>query len=198
MVSGGPDVGITFPGTVTDSTGTTLHLRVVEDAGGSNPTASPAHSLGVDDPGNFNTITAGTTVTLGLTAPVNAFGLSFITPDGLLDGDIRLAVGGGLAALAVNDRVLLGNFGGADYYAYFLGVVDGAGFNSASIQYDPALSGGEFLFNADDLTVVAVPEPGTPVLFAAGLLALMFGGCRRLAPSGSKPQNLMLSKERRS
>lgn len=199
-VSGGPGTGIVFPAAVTDLGGTTLHLRVVENVGGSNPTTSPANSLGTDDGGNFNTIIAGVAISLGFTSPVNAFGLSFITPDTLLDGDIRLIAGGETATLAVSDKTLLGNFGGTDYYAYFLGLTNGAGFSSANIGYDPALTGGEFLYNADDLTVAVnnnLPEPCTSALLSAGLLALAFGG-RRRNPCGAGPDSKRqdLSKER--
>lgn len=165
--TGGPGTGILFPGSVLDWQGTTLHLQVVAD----NPTSSPANSLGVDDLGNFNSIGGGTFIDLGLTAQVNAFGLSFITPDAMSDDDIRLIAGNETASLLLGDRTPVGT-GGTPYYAYFLGIVASSGFNSASIRYG-AGTGGAFFFNADDLTLAAAPVPGTPLLILGGALAAL-------------------------
>lgn len=181
LVTGGLGTGIIFPSTVTDEWGVTHQLWVVENVNDSNPTTSPSHSLGTDDTDNNQLIVAGTPITLGLTSPFNAFGLSFITPDELFDGDIQLVAGGDTASLAVNDRTLLGNFGGTDYYAYFLGIITGTAFSSVAIQYGPAVSGGPFLYNADDIMVAViatgVPEPGTP-------LTRWLAGCLSLAAAG--------------
>jgi len=178
-VTGGPGTGIRFPDSVLDWQGTELHLQVV--AG--NPTSSPANSLGVADPGNYDSIGGGTFIDLGLTAQINAFGLSFITPDNMYDDDIRLIAGNETASLLVGDRTLLGTFGTTPYYAYFLGIVaPGSGFNSASIRYG-AGTDGAFFFNADDLTLAAAPNatpvPGTPLLILGGALAAL----RRRQPS---------------
>lgn len=162
-VTGGPGAGIRFPASVLDWLGTDLHLQVV--AG--NPTSSPGNSLGTVDSENYNTITGGTFIDLGLTDSVNAFGLTFISPEDIRDDDIRLIAGSETASLLVSDRTLAGTFGGAPYYAYFLGIVEpGSGFNSASIRYGSD-TGGALLFNADDLTLAvapsAVPAPGTQI-----------------------------------
>ena len=177
-VTGGPGTGIRFPDSVLDWQGATLRLQVVGD----NPTSSPANSLGVDDPGNFNSISGGTFIDLGLTAPVSAVGLSFITPDDLSDDDIRLIAGNETASLLVDDRTLVGTFGGNPYSAYFLGIVAGSGFNSASIRYG-AGTGGAFFFNADDLTLAAAPLPGTPLLILGGALAALPRRQRSSRPS---------------
>ncbi|MFO1428900.1 MAG: hypothetical protein U1F76_01975 [Candidatus Competibacteraceae bacterium] len=181
-VTGGPGTGITFP-VVDDILGNPrdkLNLIVVMD-NGNNPTTSNPNSLGTDDPANYNTIVGGTVIDLGLTSPVEAFGLSFITPDTMFNDDIRLAAGGETASLVANDRTLVGNFNGSDYYAYFLGVIGSNVFTSASIQYGPDVSGGPFLYNADDITVAApvIPEPDTLVLLLGGVLALLFQRDRR-------------------
>ncbi|MFO1429217.1 MAG: hypothetical protein U1F76_03620 [Candidatus Competibacteraceae bacterium] len=174
-VTGGPGTGITFPASVTDWQGYTHQLQVVANVGNNNPTTSNPNSLGTDDAGNYNTIVGGTVIDLDLTSPVNAFGLSFITPDTMYNDDIRLVVGGDTASLVVGNRTLVGNFNGSDYYAYFLGVIESTGFSSASIQYGPGVSGGPFLYNADDLTVAAtstvIPEPGTLALLLGGVPA---------------------------
>jgi hypothetical protein len=185
-VTGGPGTGIVFPDSVLDWQGTPLRLQVV--AG--NPTSSPANSLGLFDPGNYNSIGGGTFIDLGLTAPVNAFGLSFITPDALYDDDIRLIAGNETASLLLGDRTLVGTFGGNPYYGYFLGIVaSGSGFNSASIRYG-AGTDGAFFFNADDLTLAvastAAPAPGTPLLILGGALAALARRQRSSPPSARR------------
>lgn len=182
-VTGRPGTGISFPASVTDWQNISHQLQVVANVSNNNPTTSNPNSLGTDDTGNYNTIVGGTVITLGLTSPVSAFGLSFITPDQMFDDDIRLVAGGDTVSLAATVRTLIGNFGDFDYYAYFLGVVETTGFSSASIQYGPNVSGGPFLYNADDITVAAaptgIPAPGTLVLLLGGIPALLFRrGCR--------------------
>lgn len=178
-VTGGPGTGIIFPTFVSDYQGTTLHLQVVANASNNNPTTSNPNSLGTDDTGNFNTIIGGTVITFGLTSPVNAFGLSFITPDQMFNDDFRLVAGGNTASLAANARTLVGNFSGVNYYAYFLGVVENIGFSSASLEYGSAVSGGPFLYNVDDITVAAIPEPSTLVLLLGGIPGLLFRRSQR-------------------
>lgn len=183
-VTGGPGTGISFPASVTHWQNLTHQLQVVANVGNSNPTTSNPNSLGADDTGNFNTIVGGTVINLGLTSPVNAFGLSFITPDLMFNGDILLVAGGNTASLVASAGTLVGNFGGVDYYAYFLGVIENAGFSSASIQYGSGVSGGPFLYNADDITVAvtstSVPAPGTLMLLLGGVPALLLRRGRRV------------------
>ena len=79
----GSGVGVTLPSSITDvlgGPGETLDLIVVEDTG-DNPTTSGIRSLGADDPGNFNTITALANIDLAFTGPIRAVGLSIISPD---------------------------------------------------------------------------------------------------------------------
>lgn len=175
-VVGGPGTGIIFPASIPDllDPPNTLDLVVVTDAG-DNPTTSPANSIGAQDPANFDTIVGGTEFDLGLTGGVNAFGLSFITPDSMLDGDIQLLIGSDTASLSVADGESLGLFGGTEFFAYFLGVVSDTAFASAGVRYGPGAEGA-FLYNIDDITVAqstpaAAPVPGTPFLFlsAAGI-----------------------------
>lgn len=175
-VSGGPGTGIIFPASIPDilSPPDTLDLIVVADSG-DNPTSSGGNSLGADDPGNFNTLVAGSGFSFGLTSAVNAFGLTFITPDQMLDSDIQLHIGADIAELLVSDGQSLGIFGGSEYFAYFLGITSDIAFTSASIEYASGVDGA-FLYNIDDITVATappsgVPAPGTPaLLITAGLL----------------------------
>ncbi|MFO1429329.1 MAG: PEP-CTERM sorting domain-containing protein [Candidatus Competibacteraceae bacterium] len=182
-VTGGPGTGITFPASVTDWQNLTHQLQVVANVGNNNPTTSNPNSLGTDDAGNYHTIVGGTVINLGLTSPVNALGLSFITPDTMYDDDILLVAGGDTASLDAGVRTLVGNFNGSAYYAYFLGVIETTGFSSASIQYGPNVSGGPFLYNADDITVAVtatgVPEPSTLVLLFGGVPAWLLRRSRR-------------------
>ena len=119
----------------------------------------------------------GTAINLGLTRQVNALGLSFIIPEQMFDGDIKLLAGNETATLLTGNRTLVGSFSGTDYYAYFLGLVTSGGFNSASIQYGPNTDGA-FFYNADDITVAItpstpLPEPTSPLLFLAGALSTL-------------------------
>jgi hypothetical protein len=155
-----------------------VHFQVADDVGHSNPTTSGGHSMGTDDAGNFALITAGTRFTMDLSGNVNAFGLSVITPDALFDDDIRLMADSEVVALKVSDRTAIGTFGGATYYAYFLGLVRETGFGSVSLDYGPAVAGGPFLYNIDDIRVAVaadVPEPGTLALVLAGAMAAAVG-----------------------
>ncbi len=165
--------GVVLPGPVVDvldPTGPALSLRVVVDAA-DNPASSGTRSLGVDDTGNFNALTAGTSLAFGFTAPVDAFGLTIITPEepgnALFDGDLQLVVPGeATATLALGDGQSLGTFGGRDYRAYFVGVIGASSFSAATLDAGGTTPVSGLFFNVDDL-VVPVPEPGT----ASGLLA---------------------------
>jgi len=168
-----PAIGVTFPATVPDPVGSAIiQPAVVADNNGSNPTSSPPNSLGTDDAGNYHTFIAGSAFELLFTDNLAAFGLDLISPDGLADGDFRLEAGLAAVSLVVGDRSLLGNFGGADYYSYFLGLRDdtGAGFGSVALRY-AANTDGAFLFNLDDLILAPVPTPATLLLVLGGGLS---------------------------
>lgn len=174
-VTGGAGTGILFPASIPDilDPPNTLDLVVVADSG-DNPTSSGLNSLGAVDPGNFNTLVAGSIFSFGFSDEINAFGLNFITPDEMFDTDIQLHIGIDIAELLVSDAVSLGTFGGDEYFAYFLGITTDTGFTTASIEYAAGVDG-FFLYNIDDITVATTPgnapAPGTPVLLlGAGLL----------------------------
>ena len=184
QTAAGAGAGIVLPAPlvdVLDPSGPPLPLRVVANAG-DNPASSGSKSLGVEDPGNFHAVVAGSMLGFGFTAPVDAFGLTLVTPEepgaALFDGDLRLLVPGqATASLVLADGHSLGTFGGREYRAYFLGVVGTAPFTSASLDLGPATPPGTFLFNVDDL-LVPVPEPGTSASLLAG--AAWLAALRRL------------------
>jgi len=183
-VTGGPGTGIQFPASVPNvlPPPNTLDLIVVANTG-NNPTISGLNSLGVDDSGNYDTIQRGTVFSLRLTSNVNTFGLSFISPDALVNDDIELAAGGNTASLAVANPTPIA--GATGYYSYFLGIIDSTGFNSVTIQYgNTPPSGVAFLYNIDDITVAAaptgIPAPGTLALLLGSVPALLLRRGRRV------------------
>lgn len=172
---GGTSVGVTFPASVPDVFGgSALDLQV-------NGLTSPgSHVLGTDDPGNFDQFIGGTTLSIGFTAPVFAFGLTLISIDTpgvtLLDGDLELTAGNETASLAVADRIFLGSAnltggGTQDVHAYFLGVTAATPFATASLGPGAGLPDGAVFYWLDDFAV-AVPEPATALLLGGGMVAL--------------------------
>jgi hypothetical protein len=154
-----------------DTGGPNLELQVVEDAG-DNPAASGVRTLGVDDGGNFDAITGGAPLAFTFTQPVEAFGLTLITPEepalALFDGDAQLDVSGEpTAALSLADGQVLGTFGGREYRAYFVGIVGASAFSSATLSYAASTPDSSFFFNVDDLAI-AVPEPEPLLTLALG------------------------------
>jgi len=153
--------GITF--TYDVLAGFDVSLMVVSDI---YETSSAPNFLGTDD---GYVLQGGDAFDLSFVAPINAIGLSFITNDDMLDGDIILTVGENSAYLlgaAVQSTLADGS------KVFFLGIIDTASaFLSASIT---SRNGGEFLYNVDDITrsAVAVPAPSSCVL----LLSLSVAG----------------------
>lgn len=179
---GGYGISLQFPASMSDENGFAVRPKVI----GGNPSSSSPNSLGTDDIDNFNLFTAGTRFSLGLNLKVSAFGLSIITPDQMFDDDIRLLAGGDITSLSVADRSNLGNFGGVDYFAYFLGVVNAGPFDTVAIDYGPFVVGGPFLYSIDDIRVAdatSVSEPGSSALVALALTAGVCGRRRKLTGS---------------
>lgn len=157
--------GVEFNYLIGDGLGGFLEM-IVDDQ---FDTTSGNNYLGLDDPGNFNQFIAGDAFNLRLRGPFNALGLSFITSDPLLAGDILLQTGLGTVENSAIEETILGDGG----VVYFLGLVStDATFGSAQIRFDP-LATGTFLYNADDIVAAKIPEPGTVMLVLIGLLGLL-------------------------
>jgi hypothetical protein len=143
--------------------------RLMVDSSATNGfvTTSGTHFLGTNVGGNFDQIEAGDTIDLAF-AQSSAVGLYFVTGDTLLAGDIRLVTPLGTATnSATPDQLLAGGT-----KAYYVGLVSqGSGlFSGASVQYGPGTTGA-FFYNADDLSIASVPEPGSLVLVLTALAA---------------------------
>jgi hypothetical protein len=126
-------------------------------------TTSPDNYLGTTDGG---VLLDGDEFSLSF-APVNAIGMSFITADTMLDGDITLSAGGDSVSLVAADAGAdLGDGG----IPFFLGLIDTTNtFTSADIFN----IGGEFFFyNVDDIVTSVVPVPGAIWLFLSALAGL--------------------------
>ncbi len=187
----GAGAGVVLPAPipdVLDSGGPALMLQIVGDPV-NNPASSGSRSLGVADPGNFDAITAGSSLVFTSTTPVIAFGLTVITPEepgtALLDGDLRLRVPGqATAQLTLADGQSLGIHGAREYRAYFLGVIGASTFTTATLELSSSVEPSSFFFNVDDL-VVPLPEPDQTSLLLAGAALLWTRAHMRLTRKGS-------------
>lgn len=143
-------------------------------------TTSPSRFLGVDRPDPV--FLSGDELSFDFGGLVRAFGLFIIgSPGDVLVNDFQLAATGGSDFNIGTPERTLGDGG----EAFFLGVVDPAGFGSAQLISFGDPDDPFFLYTLDDLTTVAaVPEPGSLVLSGLGLAALAAGrvrGMRRTA-----------------
>ena len=157
IASGATKGGITF---TYDFGGVQMMVSDIYD------TTSAPNFLGTDD---GDVLQDGDYFDLAF-APSHAIGMFFITADPMFDGDITLTAGGTAAKLSVADAGADVGDGGIPY---FLGIIDDASaFTGASIT---TIGGGYFLYNVDDITTAtaSVPEPGTLLLFTAGLAGLL-------------------------
>ena len=166
IASGDSADGITFSYAFGD--GVQLIVTDGTAAGGGGPfaTTSAPNFLGTTD---LDVLLDGDDLALGFSG-ASAIGLFIITAEvpgtTLFDGDLGLAAAGITAFLDVDavEQTL------PDGIVYFLGVIDpAASFSSASL--DSFGGGGAFAFNVDDV-VTAVPEPGTALMVALGLLVI--------------------------
>ena len=166
IASGDSADGISF--TYAFAGGAELVITDGSAFGGGGPfaTTSAPNFLGTTD---FDVLLDGDDLVLGFSS-ASAIGLFIITAEApgetLFDDDIRLTAAGATAFLEVDaiEQTL------PDGIVYFLGVIDPAAtFSSASL--DTFGGGGAFAYNVDDV-VTAVPEPGTGLMFALGLLIL--------------------------
>jgi hypothetical protein len=163
--SGGAVGGTTFTYSID---GLTMQIR--DDFG----TTSPTHYLGLNSVDG--TFLNGDAFTMSFGGPVTALGLYVVgAPGANQPGDFSLqAAGSGTVTSTVPDAVL------ADGDAYFLGIVDPAGFTQAVLTgttggCDPA-EGCQYVWNVDDITTaratVQTVEPSSLIVLAAGLAGL--------------------------
>lgn len=125
-------------------------------------TTSGTQYLGLDNPDTAFYL--GDSFTIAFGRAVNAAGLYLIAGNDAQPGDLELSMA---SANVFNGSTAVDLVDGK---AYFIGLVDSAGFDSITITGVP--SGDAFLsFSADDITsaVTAVAEPGMPALMLAGL-----------------------------
>lgn len=153
--AGGTLATVTMPSSIPDPYGgPSFDAAVVaNDAADSNPTRSPPNSLGSTDAANYNTLVAGTELGFTFSRYLTGFGAWVVTPDEMLDGDVSLHAAGATANLAVADGTAFGNFGGVDYFGYFLGITSNSVLNDfLEVEFSsPVDATGAFLYNMDDL-----------------------------------------------
>lgn len=151
---------------VSGSVGAGTALRVATNA---LWTISGTHFLGDTDPGNFDQLLSGDSVTFSFATAVHAFGLYVVTVSDTQAGDLTLSAGAhsvsnGAQAQAIAD--------GQGSYAYFLGLsasTPSEGFTSITLSTSNA---GFYVFSVDDVrhsSLSAVPEPEGWALASVGV-----------------------------
>jgi len=165
LPSGSVVGGIAFTYTIP---GFTMQIR--DDFG----TTSGTHYLGVNS--IDGTFLSGDAFTMTFVSPVTALGLYVIgAPGANVAGDFELtALGSGSVFNSSTPDISL-----TDGDAYFLGIIDPAGFTSADMNgtttnCDPA-TGCQYVWNVDDITtagLASVPEPSSLFLLGSGLAGL--------------------------
>lgn len=170
---GGPEGGITF-NYPAFSAFTTMAVTDGTQYGGSGPSDATSGSqfLGTVDADVFQ---SGDDFSLAF-GPSHAIGFFMLTRDSVLDDDMTLSAGGGVASLLVADIEETLTDGSS---VYFLGIVDAMStFTTADVSSFP---GGVFFFNIDDIVMAPastfpppqVSEPLAAWLMGAGLLGLL-------------------------
>ena len=142
-------------------------------------TTSGTNYLGLDNPDTAFYL--GDSFTIDFGRSVTAAGLYLIAGNDAEPGDLELSTATASVFNGTTPLTLI------DGKAYFLGLVDSAGFDSITITGVP--DGGAFLpFSADDITsaVTSVPEPAASASMLAGLALLGVLARRRLGASSTR------------
>jgi hypothetical protein len=142
-------------------------------------TTSGTNYLGLDNPDTAFYLGDSFTISFGRT--VTAAGLYLIAGNDAEPGDLELSTATANVFNGTTPLVL------SDGKAYFLGLVDSAGFDAITIT--GVASGDAFLpFSADDITsaVASVPEPGMAATLLAGVGLLLVLARRRLGASSTR------------
>lgn len=142
-------------------------------------TTSGANYLGTND-ASTGALLGSDSITMSFGSPTTALGLYILGGNALTAGTFTLDIGSGTALNSATEDSIL--FDGT--YAYFLGITSDTPFSSATLS--PTVLGGVgqgTTWNVDDITTATanggnqppppVPEPGTLVLMATGLGALV-------------------------
>lgn len=159
----GAGVSVTYA--IDDGAGGLLSLAVVDRF----DTTSGTRSLGLDDPANEDQLLLGDELDFAVAGGTRAFGLSLISGDPLLTGDVRLVTGQGQAVNAAAIQAELPDGG----LVYFIGLVAPAPFTQVALRYGATTPAGAALFNLDDVTLVPAPAPGASALAAGAALAAL-------------------------
>jgi len=136
-------------------------------------TTSPGNYLGTDD--GSGAFLGGDEFTLNFDQTIHAVGMYLISADYIYPGDFTITTNMGQSVSNID----IPSLSLTDGEAYYLGLIENdlsLGFNSITLSSYPE----NYLFNVDDITVSAVPEPSTLLLFGLGLLSVV-GMSRRKA-----------------
>jgi len=156
--------GVSVSYEIDDGAGGSLSLAVVDRF----DTTSGTRSLGVDDPDNEDQLLLGDELDFAIAGGTRAFGLSVISGDPLLDGDLRLVTPQGEIGYAATLVTTLPDGG----LVYFVGLIAPTPFPSVGLRYGAGSAGAAF-FNVDDVTLVPAPAAGAGAGTAAGALAAL-------------------------
>ena len=129
-------------------------------------TTSASNYLGTDD--GSVAFYGGDSFTVAFDQTIHAAGMYLISADTISDGDFTITTNTGqsVSNLSLADLNLL------DGNAYYLGLIEddfNLGFTSITLSSFQD----NYLFNVDDITVSAVPEPSTLWLLSIGLLGVI-------------------------
>ena len=168
LIASGVSVGgITFTYNIQDSTQS--YTMQVENTYG---TTSPPNYLGLNS--NDGAFVHGDSFSMSFGGTINAVGLYIITGTNVVvdANDFRLNIASGYGSNGLYDRTVSPGDPSLAGYAYFLGIVDNAGFSSVDFLSNGAYG---YEFNIDDITTAkqsAVPDPSPFLLLATGLIGL--------------------------